>query len=175
MPNPAKFEAVDAIKESVANCHIAIATSFIGINAEQATELRKRLREQGVQLKVFKNTLTKRALEGLELSDATEFLEGPTAWAFSEDPVAPAKVLKEYSKEVPHVEMRGGILEGRLVDKGQLDALASLPPRDALLAQVVGTIAMPLRNFVSVVSAPTRNLVTVLDQIRKQKEEQAAA
>ena len=175
MATQEKIEAIQEFKERMQESEIAIATSFIGITAEGATELRKKLREEGVQFKVFKNTLVKRALDELGLSDATAYLDGPTAWAFSKDPVAPAKVLKEFGKEVKEVTMRGGILGGKIVDSTQLEALASLPPREALLGQVVGTIAMPLRNFVSVLNAPVRNFVNVLDQVKKQKEEQASA
>jgi large subunit ribosomal protein L10 len=84
-------------------------------------------------------------------------------------------VLKTFSKEVQFIAMRGGVLTGAVVNAQQLEALASLPPREVLLAQVVGTIAAPLRNTVGVLSALPRNLVNVLDQIRKQKEETPAA
>ena len=174
---PTKKEKVDAVAEFKARVEenqVAIATKYIGITAIQSTELRRRLRKEGVQFKVYKNTLVRRALDDLGLSDANAWLDGPIGWAFSADPVAPAKVLKDFNKEIPKVEMNGGILEGRPVNKAQLEALAALPPREALLAQVVGTIAMPLRNFVGVLNAPTRDFVNVVDQIRKQKEEAAA-
>jgi large subunit ribosomal protein L10 len=175
LPKPENVERIAEFKDRVRNSDVVVATAYIGINADQATQLRSKLREQNVELKIFKNTLVTRALDELELSDAVQFVEGPTAWAFAADPVAPAKVLKEFAKEVPFVQMRGGILEGRPVSSEQLSALADLPPRDMLLAKVVGTIAAPLRNLVGVLSAPTRNLVNVLDQIRKQKEEAGAA
>jgi large subunit ribosomal protein L10 len=166
-----KIEAVAEIKERIQESQIAILTKYIGMNAGQATELRAKLREGDVRFKVFKNTLAKRALDELDLSDASKFLDGPIAWAFSDDPVAPAKLLAEFGKEVPVVQMNGGILEGKIVSLEQLKALAELPPQEVLLAQVVGTIAAPLRNLVGVLNALPRNLVNVLDQVRKQKEE----
>ena len=175
MPNPKKIEVVDAFKKLVEDSEITVATKYIGINAEQATTLRERLREAQVEFKVFKNTLVKRALDDLELSDAVPFMDGPTAWAFCSDPVVPAKTLKEFGKEVPFVEMTGAILDGQILDKAELDSLAALPSRDALVAQVVGTIAAPLRNLVGVLSAPARDLANVLEQIRKQQEEAQAA
>ncbi|MBN2308632.1 MAG: 50S ribosomal protein L10 [Candidatus Hydrogenedentes bacterium] len=175
MPNPEKIEAIAEFKERVEKSEIVVAAKYIGINAEQATELRSKLREGHVEFKVFKNTLVKRALDELGLSEAAAFMDGPTAWAFCDDPVAPAKTLKDFGKEVPAVDMNGGILSGKVVSKAQLDALASLPSRDVLVAQVVGTVAAPLRNLVGVLSAPMRNLANVLDQIRKQKEEAGAA
>ncbi len=171
MPKPQKIEAVAEIKERISESQIVILTKYIGINAGQATELRAKLRDADVRFKIFKNTLAKRALDELDLSDAVEFLDGPIAWAFSDNPVTPAKLLTEFGKDVPVVQMNGGILEGKIVSLEQLKALAALPPHEVLLAQMVGTIAAPLRNFVGVLNALPRNLVNVLDQIRKQKEE----
>jgi len=175
LPTKEKIEAVAELKERLASCQIAIATKYVGMNVFQATNLRTRLRESGIEFKVYKNTLASRALNELGMGKAADFMEGPTAWAFSKDPVAPAKVLKDFGKEVPFVSMQGGVLEGQPVSAAQLEALASLPPRDVLIAQVVGTIAMPLRNAVGVLGALPRNLVNALDQIRKQKEEAQTA
>ena len=174
MPTKEKIEAVAEMKERLANNQIAIATKYVGMNVFQATNLRSKLRESGVEFKVYKNTLARLALREMGMEKAADFMEGPTAWAFSKDPVSPAKVLQDFGKEVPFVAMQGGVLEGQPVSAAQLEALASLPPRDVLIAQVVGTMAMPLRNAVGALSALPRNLVNALDQIRKQKEEQAA-
>lgn len=175
MPKPEKIEAVAELKERLQNYQLAVLTKYVGINAGQVTELRRRLREQQVEMKVFKNTLAQRALDELGLSDAGKFMEGPTAWAFSNDPVAPSKIFRDFAKEAPMVGMSGGILGGRVVGPEQLEALADMPPREVLLGQLVGTIAAPLRNFVGALNALPRNLVNVLDQIRKQKEGEAAA
>ncbi|MDP7639485.1 MAG: 50S ribosomal protein L10 [Candidatus Hydrogenedentes bacterium] len=170
-----KIEAVDEIKARIEGSTVAIVTQYQGITVDEVTDLRSRLRNEGVTFKVYKNTLAKLALEGLELSEAVAYMEGPIAWAFCEDPVAPAKILKEFSKDVEAIVMRGGILDGKPVTSDQLNSLADLPSQDQLRAQVVGTIAMPLRNLVGVLSAVPRNMVNVLDQIRKQKEEAEAA
>ncbi len=174
MPTQQKIDAVAEMKARLEKCEIAVATKYIGLNVAQATDLRNRLRANGIEFKVYKNTLATIALTELGMEGAAGCMDGPTAWAFSKDPVAPAKVLKEFGKEVQFVSMVGGVLQGQPVNAAQLDALASLPPRDQLIAQVVGTIAMPLRNAVGALSALPRNLVNALDQIRKQKEEQAA-
>jgi len=170
-----KVQAVSELKERIENNSIAIATKYQGITVAEVTELRNKLREQNVTFKVYKNTLAKRALDELGLSDAVTFMEGPTAWAFCEDPVAPAKVLKEFGEGVEVVAMQGGILRGEILRKEQLTALADLPSREELLAQVVGTIAMPLRNLLGVLTAAPRNMVNVVEQIRKQKEESGEA
>jgi len=170
-----KEQAVAELKERIEASNIAILSTFSGIDAEEATTLRKQLRESNVTFKVYKNTLAKRALDDLKLSGAVPYMEGPTAWAFCDDPVTPAKILKDFGKDVEFVQMSGGILDGKVVGSDQLNVLASLPSRDALLAQVVGTIAAPLRNLVGTLHAVPRNMVNVLDQIRKQKEEGEAA
>ena len=175
MPNEQKVAVIAEIKDKLEKSSIAIITQYIGINVENVTELRRKLREENVDFKVYKNTLARRALDELDLSDVADLMEGPTAWAFCEDPVTPAKVLKDFAKEVKFVSMCGGVLDGKLVTVDELNVLASLPSRDALLAQVVGTIAAPLRNLVGTLNAVPRNFVSVLDQIRKQKEEEDAA
>ncbi|MCK5861779.1 MAG: 50S ribosomal protein L10 [Candidatus Hydrogenedentes bacterium] len=175
MPTPQKEAAVAEIKELISNNSIAIMTQYVGINVDQATALRKKLRETGTTFKVFKNTLSRIALRELGIEDAADMMEGPTVWAFCDDPVAPAKVLKDFAKEAPFVIMRGGILDGVPVSDAQMNELAALPSHEQLVAQVVGTIAMPLRNTVGVLSALPRNLVNALDQIRQQKEDDQAA
>lgn len=175
MATQQKIDSVAEMKRQLQGHQLAVITKYIGINADQVSRLRKQLRDKQVEYKVFKNTLAKRALDELDLGGAAKFMDGPTAWAFSNDPVAPSKVLKDFGKEAPQVEMLGGILDGKVITKPQLEALASLPPRDVLLAQIVGTIAAPIRNAVSAINAVPNGLVNVLDQIRKKKEEAAAA
>lgn len=167
---PEKIAAVTELKERIQGSEIAIISSYQGISVEAVTALRKQLREAGIEYKVYKNTLATIALNDLGYGDAAQYINGPTAWAFSTDPVAPAKMLKDLSATNKFVVMNGGVLSGKVVDGAQLNALASLPSRHALLGQVVGTIAMPMRNLVGALSAVPRGLVNVLDQIKKQKE-----
>ena len=175
MPRPEKIASVEELKGNIQNSSVAIMSQYKGISVAEVTDLRSKLRAENIVFKVYKNTLAKRALDDLDLSEVGKFMDGPTVWAFSEDPVAPAKILKDFSKESEAIKMRGGVLDGKLVTAETLQQLASLPSRDQLLAQVVGTIAMPLRNLVGVLSAVPRNMVNVLDQIRNQKEESGAA
>lgn len=173
MPTDKKVADVAEIKERIEKSQVVIMTKYIGINAAQATNLRSKLRGGNVEYKVYKNTLGKRALDELGLGEAAQYLQGPTAWAFCEDPVSPAKVLKDFNKDVPLVEMNGGILDGKAVSKVQLDALADLPSREQLIAQVVGVLAAPMRNAVGVLSAVPRDFVNVIEAIKKKKEEAA--
>lgn len=174
MPTQDKINVVAEFKDKLANSEVAVATTYIGINVAKVTDLRNKMRAAGIEFKVYKNTLARLALREMGVEAAADLLVGPTAWAFSKDPVAPAKILKQCASEVKFVSMVGGVLDGKVVNKEQLIALASLPPREVLLAHVVGTIAAPLSQFVGVLSAVPRSLVNVLDQIRKQKEEAGA-
>jgi large subunit ribosomal protein L10 len=175
LPKPKKIEAVEEFRARLQSHALTVAAQYQGITVEQVTELRRKLHTQHVAFKVYKNTLVKRVLDELGLGAAAAFVEGPTAWAFSNDLVTPARVFKEFAREVKALVMNGGIFEGRVISKQQVEALASLPPREALMGYVVGTIAMPLRGLVGALSGVPRGLVNVLDQIRKQREEAAAA
>lgn len=175
MPTQEKIESIEEFKRYVGDNIIAIATQYRGVTVAEVSDLRSKLRGEDVIFKVFKNTLVKRALDDLKLSAAAEYVEGPTAWAFCKDPVAPARILKNFSKEVKAISMQGAILDGETIGIEKLETLASLPGRQELLAQVVGTVAAPLRNLVGVLNAVPRNLVNVLDQIKKQKEDNEAA
>ena len=175
MARPEKMAAVEELKANISSHSIAILTKYQGTHVAEWTELSQKVRGGQITFKVYKNTLAKRVLDELDLSEVANYLVGPTVWAFSEDPVAPAKILKNFGKGVEFIQMQGGILDGKPVDASVLNTLADLPSRDQLFAQVVGTIAAPLRSLVGVLSAVPRNAVNVLDQIRKQQEEAEAA
>ncbi len=175
MARPEKEAAVEEMKQRLQECSIAIASQYQGITVEEVTQLRSKMRAEGVKFKVYKNTLATRALKELNLEAATQFMDGPTIWAFSKDAAAPARILKEFGKAVDKVKMQGGILDGKSVDAKMLEALADLPSRHVLLGQLVGVLAAPLQNFVGVMSAVPRNLLGVLEAVKAKKEEGAAA
>lgn len=175
MARPEKEASIAELKNDIQNSSVAIMTKYQGITVAEVTSLRASLRAEKVKFKVFKNSLAKRALAELELSGAAAFMEGPTAWAFCEDPVAPARILKKYTKDIAVLQVRGGILDGKPVDAAMLDALADLPSRDQLLGQLVGTFAAPLRGFLGTLQAVPRDFVGVLAALKKKQEEGAAA
>jgi large subunit ribosomal protein L10 len=134
------------------------------------TELRKQLREAGVDFKVVKNTLATIAANDVEMNNMTEFFSGPTAIAFGEeDAVSPAKILVEFAKDHEVIEIKAGILNGELISKEKVESLAEIPSREVLLAQAFAGMKAPLTGLVNVLQGNIRGLVQVLGQIRDQK------
>ncbi|WP_038357245.1 50S ribosomal protein L10, partial [Bacillus anthracis] len=141
-----------------------IVVDYRGLTVSEATELRKQLREAGVEFKVYKNSLTRRAAESAEMAELNEFLTGPNAIAFSnEDVVAPAKVLNDFAKDHEALEIKAGVIEGKLVTLDEVKAIATLPSREGLLSMLL-----------SVLQAPIRNLALATKAVADQKEEQGA-
>ncbi|MEG6617514.1 50S ribosomal protein L10 [Peptococcaceae bacterium 1198_IL3148] len=177
MPTKQKELAVQEIKEKLGNAQVAILANQRGITVDKITAVRAKLRAAGCEMKVTKNTLTKIAAKELGIEGLDEYLVGPTIIAFgNEDPVAAAKIMSEFAKEVKEgIEIKAGVLEGKLVDKEQIKALAELPSREVLLAKVVGGMQAPMYGFASVLAANLRNFVYVLEAVRKQKEAEAAS
>lgn len=130
MARPEKVAVVQEIQERISQSQGAVLADYRGLDAGQMTELRKELREAGVEFKVLKNTLTILAAQELEMNDLIPLLNGPTAIAFGyDDPVAPAKILSEFAKKSKVLEIKGGILEGKVLDPEGVMSLADLPSR----------------------------------------------
>ena len=130
----------------------------------QVTELRKQLREAGVEFKVYKNTMTRRAIEVAGLEGLNESLTGPNAIAFStEDVVAPAKIINDFAKKNDKLEIKAGVIEGAIASADDIKALAELPSREGLLSMLLSVLQAPMRNFALVTKA-----------VAEQKEEQGA-
>jgi len=118
------------------------------------TELRRKLREAGIEFKVLKNTLIRRATANAELTELDSVLTGPTAVAFGKDDVvAPAKILSEFAKQNDALKIKGGVVEGRVVGFDEIKALADLPSREGLLSMLLSVLQAPVRNFALAVKA----------------------
>ncbi|WP_417898363.1 50S ribosomal protein L10 [Bacillus haimaensis] len=153
-------EIADKFKGSVST----IVVDYRGLNVAEVTELRKQLREAGVEFKVYKNSLTRRAAEAAEINGLNDALTGPNAIAFStEDVVAPAKILNDFAKKHEALEIKAGVIEGNVATVEEVKALAELPSREGLLSMLL-----------SVLQAPIRNLALVTKAVAEQKEEQGA-
>lgn len=169
-----KSVMVAEIKEQMENSQSIIIADYRGLNVAQMNELRKDLREQNVSFKVLKNTLAWRAAQELGWNDLEEILKGPTAIAFGvDDAVAPAKVLTKFAKSHQDLEVKAGVLEGKVINASDVKALAELPSREELLAKVLGCLQTPLVNMANVLQAPIRGLVQVTDALRSQKASEA--
>ena len=152
----------------------AVLVDYQGMDVAQSTQLRARSREAGVEFVVAKNTLTRMAADEAGVEDLSQYLVGPTALAFSEDPVASAKLMAEFAEQVESFALKGGLLEGnRVLDEGEVAALSRLPGREQLLAQVVGGISSPLTGLVTVLNNTVQGLVVALNQIAEQKGAQS--
>ena len=159
-----------ALREKLEKSQSVVIIDYRGLNVAAMTKLRRRMKENGCELLVAKNTLTKIAAGAIELEGMEPYLEGPTAMAFGyEDPVAPAKVLAELAREFKTMQVKAGVLERRVIDNQAVKVLAELPSREVLLGKVLGGMQSPMYGFVITLNGLLRNFAYVLEAIRKQK------
>ncbi|WP_017754875.1 50S ribosomal protein L10 [Calidifontibacillus oryziterrae] len=159
-----KKQLVQEIAGKLRDSKSTVFVDYRGLSVAEVTELRKQLREAGVDFKVYKNTMMRRAADETNYSALNELLVGPTAVAFGvEDVVAPAKILNEFAKKHEALEIKAGIIEGNIASVAEVKALADLPSREGLLSMLL-----------SVLQAPIRNLALATKAVADQKEEQGA-
>lgn len=159
-----KKQVVEEISNKLKSSVSTIVVDYRGLSVAQVTELRKQLREAGIEFKVYKNSMARRAADAAELSGLNEALVGPNAIAFStEDVVAPAKILNDFAKKNEALEIKAGVIEGNITTVEEIKALAELPSREGLLSMLL-----------SVLQAPIRNLALATKAVADQKEEQGA-
>ena len=157
----AKKQIVEEISEKFKDSQSAVLVDYRGLNVAEITALRKQLRDNNIEYKVYKNTLTRRAVESAELSELSEQLVGPTAVAFGKDDVvAPARILHNFSKDHEALEIKGGVIEGKVATLDEIKELSTLPDHDGLVSMLL-----------SVLQAPIRNLAYATKAIADQKEE----
>ncbi|GAF14834.1 LSU ribosomal protein L10p [Bacillus sp. JCM 19046] len=159
-----KQQVVSEIASKLKESKSTVVVDYRGLNVAQVTELRKQLREAGVEYKVYKNTLVRRATAEAGLTGLDEHLVGPTAIAFgAEDVIAPAKVLNEFAKKNEALEIKTGVIEGNIASADEVKALAELPSREGLLSMLANVLQAPVRGFAIATKA-----------VADQKEEQGA-
>ena len=147
-----KQPIVQAIADALDGAKAAVLVDHRGLTVEQDTQLRKSLREAGVSYKVYKNTMINFAVKGTEFEELTKHLEGPTALATSkEDATAPAKIMYEFSKKNPVLELKGGVVDGTYYDQKGITIIATIPSREELLSKFLGSIQSPIANFARVI------------------------
>lgn len=171
MKKDEKTEIITDLHDKFSRAKVAVITGYSGIDVEQITELRRKLTAAKVEYRVVKNTLARRAAEGTGLAPLKEHFKGPVAIALGyDDVVAPAKVLHEFSKSQEKLELRVGVLDGRLMQRADIRSLATMPSLDALRAKIVGLLQAPASRIVGVLAAPGGQIARVL----KAKSEKGA-
>jgi large subunit ribosomal protein L10 len=170
-----KQAVVERLTEKLRGANAFYLTDFTGLNVKSITDLRRRLRNAGVEYLVVKNTLAERALAGDEFPDIAEFFKGPTALVIGrEDPVTAAKVLADFAKEHDNKPaVKAGIVDNRAVTAAQVDILAKLPPRDELLAQLAGALEAPMAQLAWLMQAKLYEMAGLLDALRSSRDDQA--
>ena len=173
---PEKIAAVEELTKKLGKAESVVLVDYRGINVAQMTQLRRNLREMGVEFAVVKNSLMRFAAKKAGIEELDEFLVEPTAVAFSyDDPVAAAKGLVEFSTENRVMSIKTGLLDNRIISDQKVRELAALPSRDVLLSKVLGGMMAPMVGFASVLSAPMRGFMAGVEALRQKREEEGAA
>lgn len=165
-----KKAVVAEVSEAISGAQAAILAEYRGLSVAQMTELRRKAREANVFLRIVKNTLARRAVEGTDFACLTDALVGPLAFAAGEDPAAVAKVLSDFAKANDKLVIKAGAMGGQAMDVAAVDALAKLPSRDELLSMLMGTMQAPIAKFVQTLNEVPTKFVRGLAAVRDAKE-----
>jgi len=169
-----KSEMIQELSDSVAKAPHAFLIDYTGITVPAVTDLRRQIRGTKAEYLVVKNTLALRAIKGKPLEALAEHFTGMTAVAYSQtDIVALAKVIHTFGKTNPHVKVKAALLDGKAVPASSLEALATMPSRNELVAKLLGLMQSPVRRLVTVLSAPHRNVAATIAAVARQKEQTA--
>lgn len=170
MPTPQKEAVLKDTQGRIADVRGIYLADFSGMTVQSLSLLRKRCREQGVQFRVIKNTLLKRAFNARGISELDDHLVGPTGLVFSpQDEMAPAKILADFAKEFEKPRMKAAVVDGRLYDHKAIARLAQLPSREVLLAQLLGTFVAPMTTFLGAVNALLATPANMADALAREK------
>ena len=171
MPNiEAKKALVQEIADKFKNAQAPVVVDYRGLNVEEVTELRKKARENNIDYKVYKNSMMRFAAKEAGVEGLLDVLVGPTAVAFCEsDPVAPAKLIADFAKDHNALEIKAGVVDGKVLDVAGVQDLAKLPPREVLVAKALGGLNAPIAGFANVLNANLTGLVRVLNGIAEKQ------
>ncbi len=171
MARQEKVSEVENLKDRLGRARAVVLTDFRGLTVAEINQLRARLREARVEYRVVKNRLLRIAAREAGIEGLDRYLEGPTGAAFGyEDPVLPAKIIHDFIRQMRKLETKGGVVDRRALTPQEIRALADLPARPVLLAQLAGNIQGPLYGLMNVLTGPVRGLVVALDRIRRGRE-----
>lgn len=166
-----KQQQVEKLREKILKAKSIILVDYRGLTVEEDTDLRNKLRKANLEYKVIKNTLILFAVRDGDLKELSEYLNGPTAVAFSfDDEMAPSKILAEYAKKNEKLELKGGIVDGKIVNANEIKIIATIPPKEVLISKLMGSLNAPASGLVNVLNGNIRGLVVALNAIaQKQK------
>ena len=169
-----KKEVVAEVSARLAKAQAVVLAEYRGLPVEQITVLRSQARASGVYLRVLKNTLARRAVQGTPFEKLGDQMVGPLAYGISEDPVAAAKVLHAYAKGNEKLVIKGGAMPNQVLTAKEVGSLATMPGREQLLATLLGTMQAPVAKFVQTLNEVPSKFVRALAAVRDQKEKAAA-
>lgn len=161
MDRAQKKAYIEELNGQLSTAATVVVVHYKGLNVDEINDLRSKMREAGGSFRVTKNTLTKRALEGTSYESIAEFLSGPTAIGYSEDPVAPAKALVNYANENDKLQLLGGAFGEQALDVNGIKDLSKMPSLDELRAKIVGMLNTPATRIAGVLQAPAGQLARV--------------
>ncbi|MDQ6993271.1 MAG: 50S ribosomal protein L10 [Mariprofundus sp.] len=165
-----KQRVVDELHTAWTESSTCVVAQYRGLTVSEMGLLRRQLREAGSTLQVVKNTLARRAADGTSFKAAEELFTGPVAIAYGTEPVGLAKAMSDFSKTHEAFEVRGGVLDGKLIDNSNIAALANLPSREVLLAKMLGSMQAPISGLVRTLAEVPASFVRTLAAVRDQKE-----
>lgn len=166
-----KKQIVDELRDKFSRSKVVIVTDYKGLDVARITDLRRQLQEAGVEYRVVKNTLLVRASEETEAAAIQDVFKGPSAVAFAyDDPVPPAKVLTQFAKDNEKLEIKGGVMSGKVLSIDDVKALSKLPSREVLLAQLLMTMNAVPTGLVQALADVPRRFLNVVQAIKEQKE-----
>ena len=166
-----KQQIAEDLRDRLSKSAIVVLTDYKGLDVAAMNDLRRRLRAEGIEYQVVKNTLLIRAAEDNDIALIKDYFKGPSAIALSyDDPIAPAKVISEFAKENKKLEIKAGVMNGQVLDANAIKALAKLPSREVLLGQFLSALNAIPTSFVRTIAEIPRSFVSVLAAIRDQKE-----
>ncbi len=172
MDKKTKQKNLDFLVDKLSNLNSVVFTNFKGLSAQDMNSMRKSIKTGGGEYKVVKNTITLMAIKKSGKEETRQFVSGPCAIAFSsEDPVGLVKILINFSKEHEALILKGGIIEGEIVDQEKLKMIATLPGKNELLAQAFGNLKAPVSNLVNYLHQMIFGLVCVINLIKSKQEE----
>ncbi len=170
MDRAQKEKVVEELGQIFESSGVVVVAHYAGLTVAEMQDLRARMREAGGSVRVAKNRLAKIALEGKPCDSIADLLTGMTVLAYSEDPVAAAKVSEDFAKENSKLQILGGAMGETALDPAGVKAVAAMPSRDELIASIVGCIAAPASNIAGVIGAPASNIASILSTIEERAE-----